>query len=300
MRIHYISCNGFMTQFMDAVQANQMAEFRQRWRNIDLLVMDDVHDLAKRDRTQEEFFHTFNALYQTGRQIVLSSDCAPSEMPDVEERLSSRFNCGLVARIERPSYETRVAIVKAKASMRNVPMPEEVAGYVAARIDTNIRELEGAITSIQNLSIVNNCAIDQELAKSAIGDRSGTGNGAVGPTIQTILEAITAFYDVRLPDLLGKRRHKSIAMPRQIGMWLARRHTRFSLEEIGSYFGGRDHTTVMHAVRSIDSRREDDVIVSHDVTRLEERIFGPGGPRPAAPQPSHNAQADGETPTSSN
>jgi chromosomal replication initiator protein len=273
MRIHYISCNGFMTQFLDSVQAGQMAEFRQKWRSIDLLVMDDVHDLAKRDRTQEEFFHTFNTLYQTGRQIVLSSDSAPSEIPDVEERLSSRFNCGLVARIEKPGYETRVAIIKSKAAMRSVVIPDEVVGYIAARIDSNIRELEGAITSLQSLSLVNNCSIDQELAKQAIGDR-GNGKETANPSIQTILSAITNFYDIRLSDLLGKRRHKSVAMPRQVAMWLARRHTRFSLDEIGSYFGGRDHTTVLHAVKSIDHRRDEDAGLSHEVSRLEERILG--------------------------
>ena len=251
MRIYYISCNGFMTQFLDSVQAGQMSEFRHRFRNVDLLVVDDIHDLSKRDRTQEEFFHTFNSLYQAGKQIVLSSDAAPSEIPSLEERLVSRFNCGLVARIEKPCYETRVAIVKSKATMRGVPMPDDVASYVAARIDSNIRELEGAIIRIQGIALVENRPVDLDLAKIAVGDHVGSPGGP-GPSIQTILEAVTGFYDVRLADLLSKRRNKSIARPRQIGMWLARKHTRFSLEEIGSYFGGRDHTTVMHAIRTVD------------------------------------------------
>ena len=273
MRIYYISCNGFMTQFLDCVQAGLMSEFRHRFRNVDLLVVDDIHDLSKRDRTQEEFFHTFNSLYQAGKQIVLSSDAAPSEIPALEERLVSRFNCGLVANIDRPCYETRVAIVKNKASLRNVVLPDDVASYVAARIDSNIRELEGAITKIQNLALVDNRVVDLELAKLAIGEQSGA-NGRPHPTIQTILDAITGFYDVRLTDLLSKKRHKSIARPRQIGMWLARRHTRYSLEEIGSYFGGRDHTTVMHAVRAIEERRGKDTGLDREVTRIEEQLTG--------------------------
>ena len=150
--------------------------------------------------------------------------------------------------------------VQSESALRNLAMPDDVAGYIAARIDSNIREIEGAITSIQSLSLVNNAPIDLELAKAAIGDRSAAFGAATNPSIQSILDAISAFYDVRLTDLLGKRRHKSITLPRQIGMWLARRHTRFSLEEIGSYFGGRDHTTVIHAIRTIETRRTDDPV----------------------------------------
>jgi chromosomal replication initiator protein len=270
MRIYYISCNSFMNQFVDSVQAGLMADFRHRFRNVDLLVVDDIHDLSKRDRTQEEFFHTFNSLYQSGKQIVLSSDAAPCEVPALEERLVSRFNCGLVARIEKPCYETRVAIVKSKAALRGLLISDDVASYIAARIDSNIRELEGAITKIQSLSLVDQCAIDIELAKVAVGAHSVS--SAPAPSIHTILDAISVFYDVRLTDLLSKRRHKSIARPRQIGMWLARRYTRYSLEEIGDHFGGRDHTTVMHAVRMIDSRRGCDSALDREVTHIEARL----------------------------
>jgi chromosomal replication initiator protein len=271
LRIFYISCNGFMTQFLESVQAGQMAEFRQRFRSVDVLVVDDIHDLSKRDKTQEEFFHTFNSLYQAGKQIVLSSDASPSEIPELEERLVSRFNCGLVARIEKPSYETRVEIVKSKASMRNVPVPDDVASFIASRIDSNIRELEGAIVKLQGLSLVEHRPIDMELAKLALGESRG-GAGAPTPSIQTILEVVAGFYDVRLADLLSKRRNKSIARPRQIGMWLARKHTRYSLEEIGSYFGGRDHTTVMHAIRAVDLRRDTDPITQNEVQNVEQRL----------------------------
>jgi chromosomal replication initiator protein len=284
MRIYYTSCNGFMTQFLDAVQAGQMAGFRHRFRGVDMLVIDDIHDLSRRDRTQEEFFHTFNCLYQAGKQIVLSSDAAPNEIPDLEERLTSRFNCGLVARIDRPCYETRVEIVKSKATMRSIRLPEDVASYVAAKIDSNIRELEGAITKIQSLSLVNGAPISLDLAKQAIGEQKATG-GSQHPTIQQIIDTITRYYDVKLTDLLSKRRHKSIALPRQVGMWLARQHTRYSLEEIGGYFGGRDHTTVMHAIRAVNSRRADDASLDHDVTRLEQQLLSQPGESRSRPEP---------------
>ncbi len=283
MRVYYTSCDGFMTQFLESVQAGQMSSFRHRFRNVDMLVVDDIHDLSRRDRTQEEFFHTFNCLYQAGRQIVLSSDAPPNEIPDLEERLTSRFNCGLVARIDKPCYETRVEIVKSKAGLRNIDLPDDAAGYIAARIDSNIRELEGAITKIQSISLLNNTPIDLTLAKQAVGDQITPGT-AQHPSIQQIIDAITRFYDVKLTDLLSKRRHKSIALPRQIGMWLARRHTRYSLEEIGGYFGGRDHTTVMHAIKAVNSKRSDDSTVNHDVARLEQQLLSRFPAHQADPQ----------------
>lgn len=271
VRIYYTSCNSFMNQFMEAVQAGQMTEFRHRFRDMDMLLIDDIHDLSSRDRTQEEFFHTFNALYQAGKQIVLSSDAAPNKIPDLEERLSSRFNSGLVARIEKPCFETRVAILKNKAAIRGITLPEEVATYIASKIDTNIRELEGAITSVQGLAMVNNVPIDLELSRQAIGDVEIAATGA-HPTIQDIINVVTGYYDVKLNDLLSKRRHKSVALPRQICMWLARKHTRYSLEEIGGYFGGRDHTTVMHAIKAVTLRGEADPAFASDVGKLEEQL----------------------------
>lgn len=272
-RLHYTTCNGFMTQFVEAVQAGQMSLFRQRFRSVDLLVIDDIHDLRKRDQSQEEFFHTFNSLYQAGKQIVISSDAPPNEIPDLEERLTSRFNCGLVARIEKPCFETRVAILKSKGSLRNLAISDDVASYVASKIDTNIRELEGAVTKMQGLSQINSAPINMDLAKLALGESTSPLNGSQQPTIQTILETVTSYYDVKLGDLLSKRRHKSIALPRQVGMWLARKYTRYSLEEIGGYFGGRDHTTVMHAIRTVDARKEEETGLKNDVTRLETRLI---------------------------
>ncbi len=277
LRIFYISCNAFMNQFMDAVQQGQMNEFRHCFRHADMLLIDDIHDLSNRDLTQEEFFHTFNSLYQSGRQIVLSSDAPPSEIPHLEERITSRFNCGLVAPLEKPSFETRMAIVKSKAAIRNLSLPDDVAGYIAAKIDTNVRELEGAINKIQGVAELNQCPVNLELAKAAIGRSSTSRNGPSTPTVQNIIEAITDYYDIKLTDLLSKRRHKSIALPRQVGMWLTRKHTRFSLEEIGVYFGGRDHSTVMHAVRTIEHRRGLESGIDQDLSRLEEQVLAHEG-----------------------
>jgi chromosomal replication initiator protein len=281
LQIYYTSCDGFMTQFLDAVQAGQMSSFRHKFRNVDMLVIDDIHDLSRRERTQEEFFHTFNCLYQAGRQIVLSSDASPNEIPDLEERLTSRFNCGLVARIDAPCYETRVEIVRSKARIRGVNIPDDVASYIGAKIDTNIRELEGAIVKLQSLSIVDNTPIDLELAKHAIGGHASP-SSSQHPTIQQIIDTITRFYDIKLTDLLSKRRHKSIALPRQVGMWLARKHTRYSLEEIGGYFGGRDHTTVMHAIKAVNAKRQDDPSLDFDVNRLESELTTHIEPRAAS------------------
>lgn len=271
-KICYISCSTFMDAYHESVKLGNMTQFRQRFRSVDVLVIDDIHFLAKRDQSQEEFFHTFNTLYQAGKQIVLSSDAAPSDIPDVEERLTSRFNCGLVARIDRPCYETRVSIIHRKAELLNLDLPDDVPAYIAAKIDSNIRDLEGALTRIRGLSMANQEPISLPLTKQALnGEESGEGK-TTEPSIQDIIEAVTGYYDVKLTDLLSKRRHKSIALPRQICMWLARRHTRYSLEEIGGYFGGRDHTTVMHAIRSINGRRSDDRKLSDDVDRIENQL----------------------------
>jgi chromosomal replication initiator protein len=273
IRMYYTSCHDFMTQFHDAVQAGRMRSFRHRFRHVDMLLVDDIHDLSHRDRSQEEFFHTFNSLTQAGKQVVLSSDAAPNEIPDVEERLTSRFNCGLVAGMERPDFETRVEILKAKAALRGVTLPDDVASYVAAKFDSNVRELEGAITKMQGLGALSGSPLNLDLAKLAVGEE-GPQSRSPQPTIQDIVDTVTGYYAVRLSDLLSKRRQKSIALPRQVCMWLARRHTRFSLEEIGGYFGGRDHTTVMHAVNAVEEKRSSDSTINRDVSTIEQRLLG--------------------------
>lgn len=270
-KITYLSCDAFMNQFLDCVQNGQMNEFRNRYRHSDVLVIDDIHFLANRDRTQEEFFHTFNALYQLNKQIVLSSDSPPNEIPQLEERLVSRFGWGLVATVSRPCYETRVAIVRAKAKIRALAFNDDVIGYIATKIDTNARELEGAITTIQGHAALSNREVDLALAREALGEQAG-GGGVSQVTLQHIIDAVTRFYNVKLSDLQSKRRHKSITEPRQICMWLARKRTRFSLEEIGGYFGGRDHTTVMHSIRTVEDRSRLDSNLAQALAQLDEQI----------------------------
>lgn len=269
-RILYLSCENFIEQFINSVENGDMQQFRVRFRHVDLLVIDDIHFLAGHDRTQEEFFHTFNTLYQQQKQIIMSCDCPPSEIPELEERLVSRFNWGLVARIEKPCYETRIAILQKKAKMRGLSLPEDVICYIAAKVENNTRELEGAITKLQGMSLLQDGRIDLELAKSALGDSTGPDQKRI--TIQQIYDAVTKYYSVRLADIQSKKRHKSIAFPRQVCMFLARRHTRFSLAEIGCYFGGRDHTTVLHAVRSVETDRNTDKSVADQLSHIEGQL----------------------------
>lgn len=270
-RICYISCDAFMNQFIECVKQGRMSEFRERYRHVDMLVIDDIHFLANRERSQEEFFHTFNSLYQSKKQIVLSSDSPPSEIPQLEERLISRFQWGLVANVTRPSYETRVAIVQNKTALRGIRMPEEVVQYIASKIDSNARELEGAINTLQGYANLQNRPYDLALAREALGDPNGEPRRRQ-ITLQNIIDAVTNYYNVKLSDLQSKRRHKSITQPRQVCMWLARKHTRFSLEEIGGHFGGRDHTTVMHSIKTVDDRVATDPDFGTEVEQLEQMI----------------------------
>lgn len=269
-RVYYVSCEGFMTQFMESVQSGKMSQFRHRFRDVDVLVVDDIHFLAKRDRTQEEFFHTFNTLYQEGKQILLSSDAAPEEIPSLEERLVSRFKWGLVAKIEPPCFETRAAILKSKARDRGLTLPDDCACFIAAKIDTNIRELEGAITNLQIYMSLDKRPLDLNLVKAAMNER--TPEVLPEPSIQQIITAVTDFFRIRLADLQSKKRPRSVTVPRQVCMFFARKMTRLSLEEIGGYFGGRDHTTVMHAVKAVENRRDTEAEFSGQVKAIEEKI----------------------------
>ncbi|WP_274962709.1 chromosomal replication initiator protein DnaA, partial [Thioclava electrotropha] len=253
LRVLYLSAEQFMYRFVQALREKQIMDFKEMFRSIDVLMVDDVQFIAGKDSTQEEFFHTFNALYQNSKQIVLSSDRAPSEIPQLEERLVSRFGWGLVTSVAKPDYETRLAIVRAKAQVRGLEISDDVICYIATRIDSNAREMEGAITTIQGHAALQNKQIDLALARKALGEQEPVA-GKTQITLQVIIDAVTRYYNVRLGDLQSKRRHKSITEPRQICMWLARKHTRFSLEEIGGYFGGRDHTTVMHSIRTVEQR----------------------------------------------
>ena len=245
-----LSCETFVNHFIEAVEQGQLHEFRYRYRHADVLVIDDIQFLSDHEQTQEEFFHTFNTLYQSQKQIILTSDRGPSEIQGLEERLVSRFSWGLVARIDRPCYETRVAIIRRKARLRNMDLPEDVVCFIAGSIDSNIRELEGAITKVAILAQVNERPIDLALAEEAMGlGEIATAQREV--TMEGIIKSVTARFNVRQSDLQSKRRSRSVAFPRQICMFLARNLTRHSLEEIGGYMGGRDHTTVLHACRTI-------------------------------------------------
>jgi len=206
--------------------------------------------LANKERTQEEFFNTFNTLYNAGKQIVLSSDSSPKEIPTLQERLVSRFKWGLVTEIESPCYETRMAIVRRKSRERGRELPEPVAHLLAEHIDSNIRELEGAVTRVIGFASLARQEISVELVRKALRDVFTVQKGQ--PTMDDVMRVVTAHFNVKLTDLQSRRRTNAIAHPRQIGMYLARRITRHSLEEIGGFFGGRDHTTVLHAVRKCE------------------------------------------------
>ncbi|MEM9065013.1 MAG: chromosomal replication initiator protein DnaA [Planctomycetota bacterium] len=268
--ICYLSCDAFIAEFMEAVQAGEMSGFRHRFREADLLVIDDIHFLSNRERTQEEFFHTFNSLYPE-KQIVLSSDAPPGEIPALEDRLVSRFQWGLVTDIQPPSYETRVAILQTKARLRGIELSNDVASFVAQRHSSNIRQLEGAISQLQLHALADQSDITVDLAKQALGAADVPRSG-VAPTVQQIIEHVSGYYSVKPSELLSKRRTRSVAIPRQVCMFLARRLTRHSLEEIGVYLGNRDHTTVMHAVKQIETRCKSDADFGRTLEQLERDL----------------------------
>ncbi|NLF29656.1 MAG: chromosomal replication initiator protein DnaA [Planctomycetes bacterium] len=269
-RVVMLSCEAFVNQFIEAVQEGKLHEFRYRYRQADALIIDDVQFLAGREQTQEEFFHTFNTLYQMQKQIVLSSDRGPAEIPDLEKRLVSRFNWGLVTRVDKPSYETRVAIVRKKAALRSIRLGDDVVCLIAATVDSNTRELEGAIAKVAMLAKVYDRPIDLKLTAEALGAHEPSARREI--TIDLILEAVTSRFGVRLADLQSKKRSRSIAFPRQVCMYLARTLTKHSLEEIGGYFGGRDHTTVLHANRTIAARRGQDAELNAMLENLSREL----------------------------
>ena len=254
--ITFLSCEEFINRFIEAIGSGKLPEFQEKCRNTDILVIDDVQFLRERERSQEEFFHTFNALYNNRKQIVLTADCAPGDLASLEDRLISRFKWGLVARLDSPTYETRVAIVQKKAHMRGMEISDQVSEYIATKVKANIRELEGALTVIYATAQTTGAQIDLDLAKQALGNGEDSRKKSI--SITEIVDAVTEYFDVRLTDLLGKKRNQSIILPRQYCMYLARNLTKHSLEEIGGHFGGRDHTTVMHACTKIGHLAESD------------------------------------------
>jgi len=268
--IQLLSCEDFVNRFIRAIEQGEISDFHSQFRTVDMLVIDDIQFLQEREQSQEEFFHTFNALYHSGKQIILSADSAPADIPSLEERLISRFNWGLVTRIDPPSYETRVAIVKKKAHLRGLTISDEIAEYIARKIQANIRELEGALTTIYAVSITTDEEITLQSARGALEDQIMLGTRAI--SITDIIDVVTNHFNVRLSDLQSKKRSQSIALPRQICMYLARKLTRHSLEEVGGHLGGRDHTTVMHACNKIKEAQENDSEMNTLLQKLTKQI----------------------------
>ena len=268
--IQLLSCEDFVNRFIRAIEQGNITGFHSQFRTVDALVIDDIQFLREREQSQEEFFHTYNALYNSGKQIILSADSPPNEIPSIEARLISRFNWGLVARIDPPSYETRVAIVQKKAHLRGLEINDEIAEYIARQVQANIRELEGALTTIYALATTLGQPVDLQVAQTALEGQIKLATKHI--SITDIIDVVTQHFDVRLTDLQSKRRSQSITMPRQICMYLARNLTRHSLEEIGGHLGGRDHTTVMHACSKIAEAQQSDPQMQALLSELTKRV----------------------------
>ena len=262
----YLPCESFVNHYISTIKTGDWDSFRNKYRQIDVLLIDDVHFLANSQSTREEFFHTFNALYTCQKQIVLSSDCPPEEIPTIEERLVSRFRWGLITRIDPPGFETSVAIIQRKTSLLNMEISYDVARYLAEHATSSIREIEGALTNISRYAAINENKIDLNFVKQVIRGFIKQKN-YIG--IEEIFNTVTKHFGVQLSQLHSKRKFKSITLPRQVAMYLARKLTNLSLEEIGGYMGGRDHTTVMHADEKIRKLRKQDQNISATLRKLE-------------------------------
>ena len=267
----YASCDNFVNDYVRAIEGGAVQAFRQRVRSADALILDDVQFLAGRESCQEEVFHTFNALHEARRQIVLSSDVGPSEIPTLQNRLVSRFNWGLVAQIDLPNRETRQAILQRKARLRGFEIPDELLDFIAERIESNIRHLEGALTRLITLTQIERRPMTLETARSALSQLDG--RPARTLQVSDILDAVTQYYGLRLTELLGRRRSRSVSHPRQVAMYLARKLTPLSLEEIGAYFGNRDHSTVLHAERAIEEARATDAQTREAIQHLTRTLL---------------------------
>jgi len=269
-KLLYLSSESFMNQFISAVRHGDIENFRYRYRHVDVLLIDDIHFLAKGDRTQEEFFHTFNALYNAQKQIIMTSDSPPKEIPTIEERLVSRFKWGLVAKINAPCFETRMAIIQKKAQMRGRELPEDVVRYIAESLLGNTRELEGAIVKVIGYAALANKPVDLPLTRDALADTLYRERTTI--SIEDAQNAVLKHFKIKLSDLQSKKRSQAIAHPRQVCMYLARKLTDYSLEEIGGYFGGRDHTTVMHACTKIENGIASDSFLAATIEKLTEEL----------------------------
>lgn len=271
-KVKYVSSETFANDFINSIQNKTAEEFRQEYRNVDLLLVDDIQFFAEKEATQEEFFHTFNALYNEGKQIVLTSDRLPNEIPKLQERLVSRFAWGLSVDITPPDLETRTAILRKKAAAERLEIPDDTLSYIAGQIDSNIRELEGALVRVQAFATMNSEDISTSLAADALKTlKSGKGHPQL--SILQIQEEVAKYYHIQLKDLKGKKRVKSIVVPRQIAMYLARELTDSSLPKIGAEFGGKDHTTVIHAHEKIQQLIDSSVSMQNEVSEIKNFLL---------------------------
>ncbi len=270
-KVAYISSEKFTNEYIDAIQNNSLVKFRRKYRHVDVLLIDDVQFLAGKERIQEEFFHTFNALHEQHRQLVMTCDRPAGEIPGLEQRLVSRFEWGLVTDMQPPDIETRVAILRKKERAMGVTLPDEVINFLATRIHANIRRLEGALIRVASYSSLTGKAIGLEVAENLLRDvLSEEGRFAI--TIDVIQKRVAEHFDIRIADMTSKRRPENIAFPRQVAMFLSRQLTENSLNTIGEAFGGRDHGTVLHACRLVKDRMEVDSTVREAVRFLERKL----------------------------
>ena len=271
-RVAYVSSEKFTNEYIDAIQNNQLARFRKKYRQTDVLLIDDIQFLAGKERIQEEFFHTFNALHEAHKQIVLTCDRPASEIQNLEQRLVSRFEWGLVTDLQPPDVEMRQAILKKKAQLMGVELPEEIMNFLANRIRTNIRRLEGALIRVASYAALTGKPLSLEVVEGLLREiLSEEGRYAI--SIELIQRKVAEHFDIRLADMTSKRRPENIAFPRQIAMFLTRRMTETSLSAIGEAFGGRDHGTVLHACRLVKDRMEVDANVRQVVSYLEKQLM---------------------------
>lgn len=270
-RVKYVTSEAFTNDFINAIQTKTQEQFRQEYRNADLLLVDDIQFFADKEGTQEEFFHTFNSLYDDGKQIVLTSDRLPREIPKLQDRLVSRFAWGLSVDITPPDLETRIAILRNKANADHIDIPDDTLSYIAGQIDSNVRELEGALARVHAYSKLKNTPISTDLVAKSLKSLN-LGNSHAEITILSIQNAVASYYHVSLADLKGKKRMKSIVMPRQIAMYLCRELTDNSLPKIGTEFGGKDHTTVIHAYEKITESLKNDTNLQNEISDLKNEL----------------------------
>ena len=269
-RVCYLSSEGFMNELINSIRFDKMARFREKYRSCCILLIDDIQFISGKERTQEEFFHTFNSLHESRRQIVVSSDRFPREIVGLEERLRSRFEWGLIADIQPPEMETRIAILKKKAQLENIPLPDDVAFFLASGIESNIRELEGALIRLGAFSSLTGLQVSMYMAKEVIRNIMPAGGRSV--SITNIQKTVANFYGIKVTDLKSTRRFKNIAEPRQVAMYLTRKLTQLSFPGIGREFGNKDHSTVIHAVRKVEDRMKQSSQLREEIQTLKKSI----------------------------